>query len=69
MKNQKFFSSLTAVLLVASFSAQTTAQINITPSTTTGQVYLIKAALEGRGVVQPEENQSLQMDVDARFQY
>ncbi|MDG1806699.1 MAG: hypothetical protein P8J91_08305 [Pirellulaceae bacterium] len=69
MKNQKFFSSLTAVLLVASFSAQTTAQINITPSTTTGQVYLVKAALEGRGVVQPEENQSLQMDVDARFQY
>ena len=69
MKNQKFFSSLAAVLLVASFSAQTIAQINITPSTTTSQVYLVKAALEGRGVVQPEENQSLQMDVDARFQY
>lgn len=69
MKNQKFFSSLAAVLLVAAFSVQTTAQINITPSTSTGQVYLVKAALEGRGVVRPEENQSLQMDVDARFQY
>ncbi|MDG2014481.1 MAG: hypothetical protein P8J33_13315 [Pirellulaceae bacterium] len=69
MKNQNFISSLGAALLVAFSAAPTTAQINISPSTSTNQVYLVKAALEGRGVVQPEENQSLQMDVDARFQY
>ena len=69
MKNSKFCQGFLALCFGAALTIQAHAQIELVPNTSTQQIYLVKSALEGRGVVRPEENQSLPMNVDARFQY
>ena len=69
MKNRKFCQGFLAICFVTALTIQASAQIELIPNASTQQIVLVKAALEGRGVVRPDENQSLSMTVDARFQY
>lgn len=69
MKNRNIFPRMGALVLVACLTSPTQAQVDIQTSSSTRQIQLVQTALEGRGVVQPEEKQTLRMSVDARFQY
>ncbi len=70
MKNRNIFPWTGTFVLLACFSAPISAQeVNLTPSTSTSQVVRVEAWLEGSGVVIPDQEKTMNLDLEARFQY
>jgi hypothetical protein len=57
------------LLLAVLATTQIRAQIDLQPTSSTHQIQRVQLVLEGRGVVRPEEKQTMRMSVDARFEY